>query len=266
MALPPDALVASAVTVELGGRRILEGVDARVRPGEVLAVLGPNGSGKTTLLRTLAGLQAAQAGTVVLGGTDLARLTRTAVARRVALVLQENPVPFEMTAYDVVRMGRAPHRPALQWDSHEDDAIVAQALERTGASPLADRDFARLSSGERQRVVLARALAQRPRVLLLDEPSSHLDVSAAFQMMDLVRALAKEGVAVAAVLHDLNLALRYADRVLLLDHGRAVAAGTPDEVLTPAALAPVYGIRFGLHRLDGTPTLVPHLPEAPAAP
>lgn len=266
MALPPDALVASAVKVELGGRRILDGVDARVRPGEVLAILGPNGSGKTTLLRTLAGLQTAHDGTVVLDGTDLVHLTRTAVARRVALVLQENPVPFEMTAYDVVRMGRAPHRPAFQWDSHEDDRIVADALGRTGALPFADRDFARLSSGERQRVVLARALAQRPRVLLLDEPSSHLDVSAAFQMMDLVRALAREGVAVAAVLHDVNLALRYADRVLLLHQGRLAAAGTPEDVLTPATLSTVYGIRFGLHRLDGTPTLVPHIPEAPLAP
>ena len=266
MASPPDALVASALTVELGGRRILADVDARVRPGQILAILGPNGSGKTTLLRALAGLQRAHAGTVLLDGTDVAGITRGAVARRVALVLQENPVPFEMTVYDVVRMGRAPHRPALQWDSHEDDRIVADALERAGALPFADRDFARLSAGERQRVVLARALAQRPAVRLLDEPASPLDVAAAFQMMDLVRTLAREGVAVAAVLHDLNLALRYADRVLLLHEGRAVAAGSADEVLSPATLSAVYGIRFGLHRLDGTPTLVPHVPEAPLAP
>ncbi len=261
-ALPTLVLTADRLRVAYGQTEVLHGVDLAVRPGRVLGIIGPNGSGKTTLLRALAGLLPARGGRVLLEGRPVMSVPRVEVARRIALVLQEGGIPFEILAEDVVAMGRAPHQRPLELDTARDLAAVASAMERAGASLFRSRDFSALSAGERQRVVLARGLAQDPRVLLLDEPTAHLDVAACLETVAMLRSLAAEGMAVVAVLHDLPLAARACDEILLLHEGRPVAFGTPAAVLTAELLERVYRVRFLVRTVDSFLDIVPLAPVA----
>jgi len=237
-----------------GGSLILDGVDLTLRPGTVTGLLGPNGSGKSTLLRLLAGVLAPASGVVTLDGRPLAQVGRRAVARRIAVVEQQADAQVALSVLDVVRLGRVPHRRAWGAASVEDEAAVRSALERTGLGDKAGRLWHTLSGGERQRVQVARALAQQPRELLLDEPTNHLDIQHQLALLDLITEL---GVTSVVALHDLNLAAMYCDRVVVLKQGRAVAGGTPQEVLTEALIADVYGVRASLTR-DG-PDGRPHI-------
>jgi iron complex transport system ATP-binding protein len=236
-----SAIEAREISFRYGERAILAGVDLDVRAGEVVGLLGPNGSGKTTLLRILAGVLGGFEGTVRLLGDDVSSLPRREVARRVAVVPQESRFGFPFTALEVVLMGRHPHLEGTAFESRADVDLAQSALARCGAEPLAMRPIHELSSGERQRVVFARALAQQAPVLLLDEPASFLDVRHRVGQFDLVKNLAADGAAVLTVQHDLTVAGHYCDRLYLLSDGRVAASGATGDVLDAGVLSRVYG-------------------------
>ncbi len=235
-------LEARGLWVDRGRRSVLRGVDLALRPGEGLALVGPNAAGKSTLVRTLAGLLAPAKGEVRLEGRPLAAWTRSGLAQRVALVAAEDEAPDRLAAEDRVALGRYPHRGPLAPFTEEDRAAVARALRQTEIEHLARRPLGTLSAGERQLAFLARGLAQEPAVLLLDEPATHLDVRHQlhlFRVLDEVRA---RGVAVLAVIHDLQRAAAWAPRMALLDEGRIAAEGSPAEVLEGEAAERAFGV------------------------
>lgn len=232
-------LEARGIEFAYGGTPVLRDVGVSVSKGEMVGLIGPNGSGKTTLLRTLYGSLIPQAGTVTLDGEPLSRFSRASLARRLAVVVQETATEMPLTVADTVMLGRTPHLGMFQRSGRDDLDIAADALARVGATRLASRPFNGLSGGERQRVLIARALAQQADYLLMDEPTNHLDIHYQHEVLHLVREL---GLTTIVVLHDLNLAARYCDRLLLLDRGRARALGTPLEVLDPSILENIYHI------------------------
>lgn len=226
------------------GPEVLHGVNLTAEPGTLHGVVGPNGSGKSTLLRVIGGAARPSSGCVLLDGQDISSLSPRQAAQRVAAVGASEAVVFSFSVEETVMMGRSPHLRFLTSETSLDVAKAREAMERTGVAHLAERRITALSSGERQRVLIARALAQEPRVLLLDEPTAHLDVNFQVEIMELVQALAHEsGITTIAVLHDLNLAGRYCDRITMLSSGQVAACGAPGEVLTEEHLLEVYGVR-----------------------
>ncbi|MGH7557060.1 MAG: ABC transporter ATP-binding protein [Gemmatimonadota bacterium] len=231
----------------LGYRYLHAGVDAvreaslELGHGEVVALVGPNGAGKTTLLLLLLGVKRPRAGRVEFDGRPLETWSAGALAQRVGVLPQHEEPAFEVTVRELVAMGRYPHLGAWRRERPSDRAAVEQALEGCGLAPLAARPFATLSGGERQRTRLARALAQGPEALVLDEPTASLDVASEMEMWELLRHEAQAGRAVLLTTHNLNLAARYADRILLLGDGRLLGAGSPNEVLTESRVAQAYG-------------------------
>jgi iron complex transport system ATP-binding protein len=234
----PAVLNAHGIRHSFADTPVLDGVDLAVRRGEVVGLVGPNGSGKTTLLRVLTAALRPVGGEVLLHGRPVRSFSGRERARRLAVVVQESGGELPMTVADVVLLGRAPHRGLRHRPGH-DREIARRALEQVGALALASRDMATLSGGERQRVLIARALTQQPEVLLLDEPTNHLDVGYQHEVLHIVRQL---GLATIVVLHDLNLAARYCDRVTVLHDGRLLAEGTPAEALRAPQLQEVYGV------------------------
>ncbi|GAB1515236.1 ABC transporter ATP-binding protein [Actinophytocola sp. KF-1] len=232
-------ITAESVSFGYGPGLVLDGVVVSVAPGQVVGLIGPNGSGKTTLLRTLYAALTPRAGLVTVDRTPVGDLAPRDLARRLSVVAQEGASELPLTVTDTVLLGRAPHLTTFQRPGRDDHRIAAAALTRVGARHLAGRVFAGLSGGEKQRVLIARALAQQTYHLLLDEPTNHLDIRYQHEVLRLVRRLE---VTTVVVLHDLNLAARYCDELVLLDAGRVAAAGTPDAVLRPEVLEPVYGI------------------------
>ncbi|MBF6600367.1 MAG: heme ABC transporter ATP-binding protein [Dehalococcoidia bacterium] len=254
-----------ALSAGYPGRPVLAAVDLHVDRGEVLALIGPNGCGKTTLLRAISGVLPFGGGTIALDGDDIRTMRAEVLARRVAVVAQASALPPRFTASDVVMMGRSPHLRLLQWEGRRDGRIVRSAMQRAGCWSLRDRLVDELSGGERQRVIIARALAQQPALLLLDEPTSHLDVQHQVETFRLMRDLcAGDGLAVVAVVHDLTLAALFGDRIALLADGRNVATGTPAEVLRAERIEAVYGVSVRVlpHPVSGRPVVVPEAPGA----
>lgn len=258
------ALAAREVTASYRERQVLSNVSLDVRAGEIVAVIGPNGAGKSTLVRVLAGTLRPSKGLVTLEGRDLLTLPRREIARKVAVVPQESSVAFGFTVREVVLMGRAPHQSGLLYPSGQDLEALESALVACDLLALADRPLSELSGGERRRVVIARALAQDPRVMLLDEPATHLDLRHSVALYELVRRHAAErGVACLCVMHDLNAVERWADRALLLDAGSVARAGALHEVLAPDLLEQVFGValRVGIDAEDGARYFLPALPQ-----
>ncbi|MFG3104913.1 ABC transporter ATP-binding protein [Streptomyces sp. NPDC048182] len=239
-------LTAADVTVSYDGVDVVHDAALALRPGEVTVLVGPNGSGKSTLLRTIARLQRARTATLRIDGdTDGLALTSREFSRCVALLTQGRPTPGGLTVRDVVEFGRYPYRGRWGRPDPDGPAAVERALALTGVSDLADRGADHLSGGQLQRVWLASCLAQETGVLLLDEPTTYLDLRYQVELLDLVRDLADHHrIAVGVVLHDLDQAAAVADRITLLEAGRIVADGPPEEVLTPERLTAVYGIRI----------------------
>jgi iron complex transport system ATP-binding protein len=235
------------VSVTIGATPILTDVSLDVSPGEFVGLIGPNGSGKSTLLRTIYRSIRPCGGVVLLGATDVWAMSARAAAQHTAAVLQNSPTPPGLTVREVAELGRTPHHGMFDRATRADHEIVADALERTGMLDHADRIYGSLSGGERQRVLLARALAQQPKLLVLDEPTNHLDIRARFELLELVHTV---GVTTLAVLHDLDLAARSCDRLVVLNHGRIVAAGPVLEALSPAVLSEVFGVTAVTERHD----------------
>lgn len=245
-----------AVDLDIAGRRLLGGIDASVARGEFVAILGPNGAGKTTLLRAIAGLHAASSGTVLLDGSPVEQLPAPERARSLAFVTSDEVLLDALRVCDVVAIGRFPHHRWWQWrEGMNDEAAVARALAAVHMEPFAERLFATLSSGERQRVWIALGLAQETPVLLLDEPTSHLDVRVAHEILALLRRLTQTPPTpktVICALHDINEAAAYADVIALIGRGRLVALAAPDVVLASDVLEDTYGIAMERVRLaDG---------------
>jgi iron complex transport system ATP-binding protein len=254
--LAEPALALRDLVVRYRERRALDGVTFAVAPGEVVGLIGPNGSGKSTLLRAVSGVLPYESGSICLLGREVATAPRRELARHLAVVGQEGRSEFAWSALEVVLLGRHPHLSGLAFESARDLGMARQALARCGAAALADRPLVELSAGERQRVLFARALAQEPRVLLLDEALSSLDLRYQVERCDRVRELAAEGVAVVTVFHDLSLAAEYCDRVALLEEGRLAAFGPTAEVLTYARLTRVFATEIYVDVNDLTGGLV----------
>jgi iron complex transport system ATP-binding protein len=245
------------------GRPVVKGVSLQVTGGEMLALIGPNGAGKSTLLRLASGLLRPLRGQVLLDGTDVATLTARDRARRIAVVPQEPPLPAGLTVYEMVGLGRTPYLGALRGPLARDREAVDWAISVTGIGALADRFVDELSGGECQRVVLARALAQQPRLLLLDEPTANMDLHHQVAMLELVRGLTRnQGIAVIAAVHDLQLAALYCDRLGLIVGGELVRLGPPEAVLTAESLLAAFRQQVVLwaHPTHGVPlvALVPN--------
>jgi len=235
------------------GAPILDGVSMRLGQSEFAGIIGPNGSGKTTLLRSMSRVLAPMRGSITLGGRDIYSIPAREFARRVAVVPQDTLVAFDFSVLEIVLMGRSPRLGRFAVEGAHDGEIAMASLERTGTAHLADRQINALSGGERQRVLVARALAQEPEVLLLDEPTSHLDISFQFEIMDLVKSLNRErGMTVLAVLHDLNLASQYCDRLILVGQGNVRADGSPDDVITADNIRRVYGAEVWVRKHPAT--------------
>ncbi len=235
-------LSASDIHFSYGQTEVLRGITMQVRPGEVLSILGLNGAGKSTLLRVLAGALVPASGEVSLQGRPLAAIPDRERARLLAMVPQEAHIPFPFTALEIVLMGRTPHLPRFGFESRRDIDAALAAMEATDCRHLASRDLNTLSGGERRRVIIARALAQEARWMLLDEPMSFLDIRHAAELSRLIRALAAErGIGVAMVMHDLSLSAAASDRIVMLREGAIAAQGTPREVISTATILDVFG-------------------------
>jgi len=254
------------LSVAYGQRTVLRDVSLDVAAGEMVGLIGPNGSGKTTLLRAVTRVVRPATGRVSLLGDDTAFLPQAELARRIAVVPQNPPLPEAFTVWEVVLMGRTPHLRLLQSEGKADLEVVRRALAETDIMPLAGRRIGELSGGERQRVVIARALAQQTPVLLLDEPTAQLDLGHQATVWGMVQRLCREqGLAVVAAVHDLSIAAQFCSRLVLLKDGSVVAEGQPDEVLTPAMLEQVYGTQVYVlrHPVNGRPVVLPAAADRP---
>ncbi len=240
----------SGLDVHIGNTAVCRGLDLRLGGGERWAILGRNGAGKTTLLHTLAGLRRPDQGTLLLDGTALDTLPRRHVARQVGVLLQDHLDAFPASVMETALIGRHPYLGSLQWEGPADYALARDALRAVGLDGLEDRNVATLSGGERRRLGIATLLTQDPALWLLDEPTNHLDVHQQIRILDLLQARSQaEGKTLLLVMHDLNLALRYCNRFLLLFGAGKTAQGSADDVLTRSTLEHLYG--HPMHTLDG---------------
>jgi len=227
-----------------GGPPVLEKIDLSIEKGEMVGILGPNGSGKTTLLKLMSGALRPSAGRVLLEGSDISRMAIKEIARKMTVVPQETDLGFDFTVREVVSMGRYPHLGRFQFNDPESERIVRRSMKRMGVLDLAEKSFSQLSGGEKQRVIIARALSQEPELLFLDEPTKNLDVRHSLDIMTLVRRMnIRSGLTVAAVLHDLDLAARYCTRIILLKEGRIYRDGPIESVLNPEIIEQVFDVR-----------------------
>ena len=264
MTTPRTQLVIRDVVVDYGSIPALQGVSLEVHAGDMAGIIGPNGSGKSTLLRTIARVLRPSRGCVLLDGADVLSWDTKQLARRLGVVAQESPITFEFTALEIVLMGRAPYLGRMQAESEADLAVARQVMEQTDCWQVAQRPITQLSGGEKQRVIIARALAQQPEILLLDEPTTALDINHQVEILDIIARLNRsEGVTTLLVMHDLNLASQYCDYLVVLKEGRVSAVGTPEEVITTETISAVYGAEVVVtrHPRSGRPQIA-LLPEA----
>lgn len=247
------------VSYSVQDKQLIDSILLHVRKGELVGLIGPNGSGKSTLLKNIYRVLQPDSGRISIDGQNLHSISHRETARQIAVVSQEAPVAFDFSVKDMVLMGRNPHKKWYQPDSGEDLRLVEQALERVGLLQDVGRSFSTLSGGEKQRVLIARALAQQARFLILDEPTNHLDIKHQLQIMDLVKGLKITSL---AALHDLNIAACYCDRLVVMKDGKVIVAGTPEEILKPELLFTIFEVATEVvrHPMTGKP-LITFLPE-----
>lgn len=230
------------ITLGYGERTVLTDISLDVAPGQIVGIIGPNGCGKSTLIKGITRLIPWRSGEISIDGRNIAKLSRDKLARLMAVVPQNAFLPDLFTAFEMVLMGRTPHLGYFRYESHKDIAIAQAAMEATETITLSERKVGELSGGEKQRVTIARALAQEPRIILLDEPTAHLDINYQIEILDLVRHLCRErGLITVVTFHDLNLAAQYCDHLALLHKGRIYRLGTPKEVIDASIIKEVYG-------------------------
>jgi iron complex transport system ATP-binding protein len=248
------------VSFSYGADEVLTDISLSVAQGEIFGLLGPNGSGKSTLVRLMSRVLVPRAGQVTFAGRDLRSYRREEFARQIAVVPQETNIELPFSVLEVVLMGRSPYLRRFGFEQTSDLVIARQAMEQTGISTLAAREIHELSGGERQRVILAKALAQEPRLLLLDEPTAFLDIKHQMEVYDLIKTLSRQrGLTVIAIQHDLNLAALYCDRLALLKAGRVFCLGTPEQTLTYTNIKAVYEteVYIGLNDITGKVHILP---------
>jgi len=247
-------ILAEAIRLFIGKKEILKGIDLELHPKEFLGIIGPNGSGKSTFLKCIYRVMKPTEGNIRFDGRNLDELSYRESALKMAVVAQHNSYSFDFTVLDVVLMGRSPHKKLLQRDTEEDYGLARRALKIVGLKGFEKRNFSTLSGGEQQRVILARALTQQSECLVMDEPTNHLDIRYQLQIMDIVKSL---GLTVISVIHDLNIAAMYCDRIVAIQDGRLVAGGTPHEVLTPETIEKIYHVKSRVFaREDGRPAII----------
>ena len=239
---------AKGLHFEVDAQTLLKGVDLNAERGQLVGLIGPNGAGKTTLLRAIAGILNYSEGIVLLEGSDLKDATPRDIAKALALVPQIAPYTQGFTALELVLMGRYPHMGRLQIEGKQDNLIARKSMRLTETEQFADRTLDTLSGGERQRIFVSRALAQQPRILLLDEPTSNLDILHQLKVIGLVRKLVDGGLTAIAAIHDLQMAARYCDRLVLMKDGRVLAQGPSEDVLTPDTIASSFGVKAAVYR------------------
>jgi len=227
------------INVELGQKKIVEEVSLDVGKGDFVGIIGPNGSGKSTLLRTIYRITKPSSGSILLDGKDLKNIKLSESAKKMGVVGQFNTMNFDFTVFELVLMGRTPHKNILGADAPQDYDITLEALKKVGMENYAQRSFSTLSGGEKQRIILARALAQQPQLLILDEPTNHLDIKYQLQLLSIVKSL---DIGVLAALHDLSLAAMYCTKLYVLKDGKVVVSGPPNTILTPKLVRDVYEI------------------------
>ena len=248
--LRPPTIAARDVSCEVGAALLLDGVNLTADRAQLIGLIGPNGAGKSTLLRAIAGILGHDHGAVLLDGAEIGSLSPKDIASNLALVPQIAPYTHSFTSLELVLMGRYPHLGRFQIESERDRDVARSAMALTETEKLSDRTLDTLSGGERQRVFVSRALAQKPRVLLLDEPTSNLDILHQLKVLGLVRRLVDSGLTAIAAIHDLHMAARYCDRLVLLSGGRVAATGTPEQVLSAENIESAFGVRSAVYR-DG---------------
>jgi iron complex transport system ATP-binding protein len=223
--------------------RALDGLTFEIYRGEFVGLVGPNGSGKTTLLKCLSKLYTPQEGSIQLNGCDLRKLSPLEGARIYAVVPSEFNMDMNISVTDTVLLGRYPHLDSLWWENERDEELALEAMEKLNVSAFGNRKLGELSSGEKQRVLIAKALAQEAKVLLIDEPVAHLDLGYQMEIMGMLKNLARDGVTIVAAMHELNLAVKYCDKLIVLDKGRIVACGKPKDIVTQKLIEDVYGVK-----------------------
>lgn len=237
--------------IEFGYREslVLKGISFNIEKGEFVSIIGPNGSGKSTLLKTLNNLYIPKNGSISVDREEIDSYKKKDLAKKIAMVPQDTAIDYEFTVEDIVMMGRNPYKGRFQKDTDEDYKIVYEALEMTNTLYLKDRLITEISGGERQRVVIAKALAQKPSIILLDEPTSHLDINHQMDILNLLRRLNKEkGTTIILVIHDINLASRYSDKIVLINHGKIQGIGTPEEVITINNMESTYNMKVAIEK------------------
>lgn len=256
-------LLTENLTFSFNGTPVLDNVDIHIEQGKMLGIIGPNGAGKSTLVRLLSRILNPTQGQIRLNGHDLSTWNRTELARVIAVVPQDPELPPTFTAWEMVLLGRTPFLGTLGHVREIDVQVSRKAMEETHTLHLADRLICQLSGGEQQRVVIARALAQQPKVFLLDEPTAHLDINHQVETLSFISRLVRErDLAALSIFHDLNLAAQYCDELILLRAGQILAKGSPEEVLTPHLLHKAYGANVGVlpHPVNGLPVVYPTCP------
>lgn len=243
-----------------GKKAILKDISFSVEKGEFISIIGPNGSGKSTLLKTLNNIYTPRKGKIYLNDENIQNLKRVEIAKMVSLVPQETYIDYEFTVKDIVSMGRHPYKGRFKKENLEDKSIIDEALKLTHTEYIKDRLITEISGGERQRVIIAKALAQKSSIILLDEPTSSLDINHQIEILNLLKDLNRDKeTTVIAVLHDINLAARYSDRIIFLDHGRVISKGTPSDVITKENINKAYDMEVYLERnkYTNSPYLIP---------
>lgn len=242
-------LKVSNLSIEFDKKNIINDVSLAVKNGEFVGMIGPNGSGKSTLLRTIYRIIEPSTGTILLDGENLKKIKLTDSAKKMGVVGQFNTINFDFTVFEMVLMGRTPHKKSLENDNVHDYELATHALRQVGMENYARRSFSTLSGGEKQRILLARALAQEPELLILDEPTNHLDIKYQLQILSIVKSL---GIGVLAALHDLSLAAMYCDKLYVLKAGKVITCGKPKEILTSKLIQDVYEIECDIKENPAT--------------